>query len=172
MSMDKSGKQFLKDEAEAERAKERWRERKARTKAKHQARKPAGKKTKETSDSSSTSSGSSSSDESSDSSSSSGRSTPRGKPFNCKLRFVSSGMTEFKIINGKRPFKSQTRKWVDCSCPHSKPCHRCEQRHLWDERKEFDCSRLAGTCHARRRGGGVRIREVSQGRARGEDDTS
>ena len=115
LSMDKSGKQLLKDEARAERAKERQREKKARKKAKRQARKVAGKKTKGASDSSSSSSGSSSSDESSDSSSSSGRSTPRGRPFNRKSGSVSSGMPEFKIINGKCHFKAQSGKWVDWS---------------------------------------------------------
>ena len=47
MSMDKSGKQYSKDEARAEREKQKRREKKARKKAKRQARKSAGKNTRD-----------------------------------------------------------------------------------------------------------------------------
>ena len=140
MSMDKSSKQYLKDEARAEREKQKRREKRARKKAKQQARKAAGKKSRDLSESSSSGSETSSSEESSDRSNSSSESTPQRRTGGHGVGAVSSGVPEFKIVNGKHHFKSQAGKWVDCSAPPSKPFERCGQRHWWHERKEFNCS--------------------------------
>ena len=129
MSLDKSGKQHLKDEARAERGKQKRKEKKARKKAKQQARKAASKKTRDSSASSNRERESSSSDKSLDSSTSGGESNPGKRIFTCKAGAASSGALEFKIIHGKRHLKSQAGKWVDCSGPLSKLCERCGQRH-------------------------------------------
>ena len=138
MGMDKSGKQYLKDEALAEREKQKRREKKARKKAKREARKAAGRKTRDSSESSSSDTETTSSEEGSDSPNTSSESTPRRRAGGRRVGAVSSGALEFKIINGKRHFKSEAGKWVDCSAPPSKPCERCGQRHWWHERREFN----------------------------------
>ena len=144
LSMDKSCKQYLKDEATAVREKQKRGEKRARKKAKRQARKAAGKKSRDSSESWSNDSTMSSSDESSDSSDGSSESTPRRRTGGRGVGAVSSGALEFKIINGKRRFKSQAGKWLGCSAPPNKPCEQCGQRHWWHERKEFNCSWITG----------------------------
>ena len=109
LSMDKSGKQYLKDEARAETEKQKRHEKKARKKAKRHARKAAGRKSRHSSESSSNNSTTSSSDESSDSSDNSSESTPRRRSGGRRVGAVSSGAPEFKIINAKRHFSNLRR---------------------------------------------------------------
>ena len=104
LSMNKSGKQYLKDEARADREKQKQREKKARKKAKRQASKASGKKSQDSMESSSNDSTMSSSDESSDNSSSSSESTPKRGTGRRRVGAVLSGAREFTIVNGKRHF--------------------------------------------------------------------
>ena len=129
MSMNKSAKQYLKDEARAKREKQKQREKKARKKAKRQARKEAGKKTRDSCDSSSSDNETSSSEKSSDNCTTSANSNPQKRTRGRRVGAVSSAAAESNIINGKLHFQSETGKWVDCSAPPSKPCERYGQRH-------------------------------------------
>ena len=121
LSLDKTGKQYLKNEACADKAREKRKQKKAKKKAPRKASKKAGKKVNRDSQSTSSSSNRSDNDGSTDSSSSNSDPAPKRYSTNSTTGSTTNGMPEFKVLNGRHHFKSQGGKGTDCGAPPSKP---------------------------------------------------
>ena len=110
LSLDKTGKRYLKDEARAYEGREKLKQKKAKKKARKLVRKEAGKKVKSDSESTASNSDRSDSDDNAGRFSSSLDPTPKPYWTNRTAGSTTRGMPEFKVLNGQRHCKSQGGK--------------------------------------------------------------